>query len=291
MGSPGITEPPDGISMAVEDPDLAIHGACGASVTVAVERDSLDQVLVAVLHDEIKVGSLLHDGRLSKRRRHLLFCTTEPRRDCVRKCCGWKWAYWRRRGISPYLPVQAMSWSHNMTWSVHLPVASTTSIYPGTYLHLAGTVGTYQRGPGHQPVSRTRYEYFSRGAHRYVKVWRTSCTASISGRYREKSTGDLLHSSCLTISYFPDPSMVSACNHGLLLLVKVIQAQARQENWGHMPAPHVFSLLSETCQLVLKLPDLTCQTGGRPTQVFFYFIFRTSVRTGCPCPGVWGARG
>lgn len=66
MCSPGITKPPDSILIAVEDPDLTIDGASGTSVAIAVECHSLHQVLMAMLHDKLKLGPLLHYWRLAQ---------------------------------------------------------------------------------------------------------------------------------------------------------------------------------------------------------------------------------
>lgn len=66
MRGPGITESPDAVFEAIEDAYLAIDGACCTSVAVAVERDGLDQILVAVLHYEFKLSPFLHDRRLTQ---------------------------------------------------------------------------------------------------------------------------------------------------------------------------------------------------------------------------------
>lgn len=73
MGSPSIAESPYCIFMAVENAYFSIHGACGASVTIAVEGNGLDQILMAVFHNQIELHSLLHDGRFPQSWWHLLY--------------------------------------------------------------------------------------------------------------------------------------------------------------------------------------------------------------------------
>lgn len=70
MCRPGITQSPGAVFEAVEDANLAVDGACGAPVAVAVEGDSLDQILVAMLHDKLKLSPFLHDGRFTQEWRH-----------------------------------------------------------------------------------------------------------------------------------------------------------------------------------------------------------------------------
>ena len=44
---------PDSIAMAIEDAYLAIYGPSGAAVAIAIERNRLNKILVAVLRDLI----------------------------------------------------------------------------------------------------------------------------------------------------------------------------------------------------------------------------------------------
>lgn len=66
MCCPGVTEPPNTVFEAVEDAYLAIDRAGCTPVAIAIECNSLDQVLVAMLHYKLKLGPLLHYGRLTQ---------------------------------------------------------------------------------------------------------------------------------------------------------------------------------------------------------------------------------
>lgn len=70
MTRPCVVDPPDAVLVAVEDADLAIGGACGASVAVAVVCDGLHDFDMAVFDVDFDMGPLLHDGRFSQRWKH-----------------------------------------------------------------------------------------------------------------------------------------------------------------------------------------------------------------------------
>lgn len=70
MGCPSITQPPDAILVAVENPDLAIDGASRTPVSVAVEGHGLDQILMPMLHDELEFSPLLQHRGISQYWRH-----------------------------------------------------------------------------------------------------------------------------------------------------------------------------------------------------------------------------
>lgn len=54
VGCPCITQTPCSILVAIKYSNLAVNGACRASVAVGVEGNSLDEVLVAVLQIEFE---------------------------------------------------------------------------------------------------------------------------------------------------------------------------------------------------------------------------------------------
>lgn len=64
MRAPVVAMPPDAIPMPIEHPNLAVDGAGGASVTVAVEGDGLHEVLVPVFDEEVEARFLLGCGRV-----------------------------------------------------------------------------------------------------------------------------------------------------------------------------------------------------------------------------------
>lgn len=55
MGTPVIAQAPDAVLVAVEDPNLAVHGTCRAAVAICIECDSLDEISVAVGEVEVEV--------------------------------------------------------------------------------------------------------------------------------------------------------------------------------------------------------------------------------------------
>ena len=71
MCPPGVAEAPGAVPVAVEDADLAVDGAGRAAVAVGVEGHCLDEVLVAVLQVEAKVGLFVDERRrVGQRRGH-----------------------------------------------------------------------------------------------------------------------------------------------------------------------------------------------------------------------------
>lgn len=59
MSSPSITQPPNAVFVAVEYPDLAINRPRRTPVTVGVECHCLDQIMMAMLHDKLKLSPFL----------------------------------------------------------------------------------------------------------------------------------------------------------------------------------------------------------------------------------------
>lgn len=66
MSGPGITQPPDAVLVAIEYPDLAINGPRRTAVTVGVECHCLDQIVMAMLHNKLKLSPFLRGRRLSQ---------------------------------------------------------------------------------------------------------------------------------------------------------------------------------------------------------------------------------
>lgn len=79
MSGPGVTQPPDAVLVAIEYPDLAINGPRRTAVTVGVECHCLDQIVMAMLHNELELSPFLRYRRLSQSWCHA--CLSEIRGD------------------------------------------------------------------------------------------------------------------------------------------------------------------------------------------------------------------
>lgn len=66
VGAPRVAQAPGTILVAVEDADLAVDGARGAAVAVAVEGDGLDEVLVAMAQDGLVAGPVVGGRRVGE---------------------------------------------------------------------------------------------------------------------------------------------------------------------------------------------------------------------------------
>lgn len=70
MSGPCITQPPDAVFVAIEHPDLAINGPRRTAITVGVECHCLDQIVMAMLHNKLKLSPFLRCRGLSQSRCH-----------------------------------------------------------------------------------------------------------------------------------------------------------------------------------------------------------------------------
>ena len=67
MSSPVVAQAPYPFLEAVEDTNLAVNRSGCAAVSVAVESDCLDKVLVTVLENGLKAGAIVNQGGIGKK--------------------------------------------------------------------------------------------------------------------------------------------------------------------------------------------------------------------------------